>query len=459
MTNGLFFSLLVILTSASYFLSRNRAIRLALQAEEKLKSLPPMYGYLGMVHCFFPGFIVLILWLLLGDYVVDSLLFSNIDPALLPADTNQHTLLLNRIQVALQHGSTVEGDPRILAAAADYASLHAAGLWTTALLGLAASGVNLLRYLVTLKPRLPARQYFERFLFLNLLLSCVIAVLTTIGIVASLFYESVLFFREIPLADFLFGAQWSPQTALRSDQVAATGSFGILPLLGGTLLIAGIAILIAGPLGLMASIYMTQYASQTFRRFAKPILEILAGIPTVVYGFFAAVYVAPLFYEIGTSLGLSIAGESALATGAVMGVMIIPFVSSLSDDALIAVPKDLSDGSLALGATQSETVVRVILPSALPGIISAFLLAFSRAIGETMIVAMAAGLRPNLTINPLESVTTITVQIVALLTGDQEFTSAKTLAAFALGLVLFAITLTLNAFALKLVRRRFHLSL
>ena len=253
--------------------------------------------------------------------------------------------------------------------------------------------------------------------------------------------------------EFLFGLQWSPQTAMRVDQVGSSGAFGAVPLFAGTLLITLIAMLVAVPIGLMAAIYMADYASKTVRALVKPALEVLAGIPTVVYGFFAALTVAPFIRDAGQALGLSVASESALAAGVVMGIMIIPFVSSLSDDVMNAVPQTLRDGSYALGATKSETIRQVVVPAALPGIVGAVLLAVSRAIGETMIVVMAAGLAANLTANPLEAVTTVTVQIATLLVGDQEFDSPKTLSAFALGLVLFCVTLALNVVALSIVRK------
>jgi phosphate transport system permease protein len=280
-----------------------------------------------------------------------------------------------------------------------------------------------------------------------------IAILSTVGIVMSVLFESIRFFSAVPPADFLFGTHWSPQTSMRSDQVGSSGSFGAIPLFVGTLLISAIALIIAVPLGLMAAIFLSEYASSTFRSFAKPTLEILAGIPTVVYGFFAALTVAPFIRNMGESIGLSVASESALAAGLVMGVMIIPFVSSLSDDVISAVPQAMRDGSYGMGATKSETIRQVVIPAALPGIVGSVLLAASRAIGETMIVVMAAGLSAKLTINPLEAVTTVTVQIVTLLTGDQEFDSPKTLAAFALGLGLFVITLMLNIAALHIIRK------
>ena len=279
------------------------------------------------------------------------------------------------------------------------------------------------------------------------------SILVTVLIVASMVFESFRFFQLVPFHEFLFGTHWSPQTSMRSDQAGSSGAFGAIPLFVGTLLITVIAMVIAAPLGILSAVYLNEYASRKFRHRMKPILEILAGIPTVVYGFFAAVTVGPFFRDLFGSLGVSIASESALAAGVIMGVMIIPYVLSLSDDVIHSVPDSLRQASLALGSTQAETVRKVILPAALPGIASAVLLGVSRAIGETMIVVMAAGLAANLTLNPLDSVTTVTVQIVKLLIGDQEFDSAKTLAAFALGLTLFFLTLLLNIFALHIVKK------
>ncbi len=279
-----------------------------------------------------------------------------------------------------------------------------------------------------------------------------VAILTTVGIVLSLIFESIQFFRQIPITDFVFGLHWSPQTAIREDQVGASGAFGAIPLLVGTLLISAIALCVSGPVGLMAAIYLGEYASARFRSIVKPVLEALAGIPTVVYGFFAAIVVAPMLRNGGEAIGLDVSSESALAAGLVMGIMTIPFVSSISDDAITAVPESLKEAALGLGSTRSEAIRNVILPAALPGIAGGLLLAASRVIGETMIVVMAAGLAAKLTVNPLDAVTTVTVQIVTLLTGDQEFDSPKTLAAFALGLMLFLVTLALNVTALRIVK-------
>lgn len=288
---------------------------------------------------------------------------------------------------------------------------------------------------------------------MGVLIACsTVAVLTTIGIVLSLVFESLQFFRMVPVTDFLFGIHWSPQMAIRADQVGASGGFGAIPLLAGTFLISAIALTVSGPVGLYSAIYIAEYASPRFRAVVKPLLEVLAGIPTVVYGFFAALFVAPLLRAGGESIGLAVSSESALAAGLVMGVMTIPFVSSIADDAITAVPNALKEGALGVGATRSEMIRQVVLPAALPGIAGGMLLATSRVIGETMIVVMAAGLTANLTLNPLEAVTTVTVQIVTLLTGDQEFDSAKTLSAFALGLLLFIVTLILNVIALRIVK-------
>ena len=299
-----------------------------------------------------------------------------------------------------------------------------------------------------------ARQVLgERILLGLLAASSLVAILTTIGIALSLLFETLRFLDAVPLFDFLFGLNWSPQIAIREDQVGSSGAFGVIPLLVGTGLIAAVAMTVAGPLGLFSAIYLAEYASPRARSFAKPVLEILAGIPTVVYGFFAVLVVAPFVRDSSEAVGFEVSSESALAAGAVMGVMIVPIVSSIADDVISAVPQSLREGAYGLGATKSETVRDIVLPAALPGIGGALLLGVSRAIGETMIVVMAAGLSAQLTVNPLQAVTTVTVQMVALLTGDQEFDSPKTLAAFALGLLLFIATLILNLIALMLVRR------
>ncbi|MDC0248118.1 phosphate ABC transporter permease subunit PstC, partial [Pelagibacteraceae bacterium] len=299
-------------------------------------------------------------------------------------------------------------------------------------------------------------------IFKGLLFLCsLVAILTTVGIIFALLFESIKFFSVINVFDFLFGTSWSPQRAFVRDASTITAeeyadlknAFGSVPLFAGTAFIALIAMIVAVPIGLFSGIYMAEYANTKVRKYSKPIIEILAGIPTVVYGFFAALTVGPFFREIGEKFGLEVSSESALAAGLVMGVMIIPYISSLSDDVINAVPQSLRDGSYAIGATKSETIKRVVFLAALPGIVGSVLLAVSRAIGETMIVVMAAGLAANLTLNPLESTTTITTQIVMILVGDQEFDSPKTQSAFALGLTLFFATLVLNYIALRVVKK------
>lgn len=293
----------------------------------------------------------------------------------------------------------------------------------------------------------------EKLVYIALWMAAATSIIIAIAIVFSVLLEAIRFFNIVPLTDFLFGLQWSPQMALRPDQAGSSGAFGAVPLFIGTLLITFIAMLVAIPVGLFSAIYLAEYARQSTRNLFKPALEILAGIPTVVYGYFAIIFVAPWLRDLGEAIGLDVASESAMAAGLVMGVMIIPFISSLSDDIITAVPRSLRDGAYALGATKSETIKNIILPAALPGIAGAILLAISRAIGETMIVVMAAGMSANLTFNPLDAVTTVTVQIVSLLVGDQEFDSPKTMAAFALGLTLFCVTFFLNVVALKIVKK------
>lgn len=305
-----------------------------------------------------------------------------------------------------------------------------------------------------LQRRMSPRRLTEGAIGAVLITCAAVAVLTTLGIVLSLAAEALRFFDAVPVWEFLFGTQWSPQIAMRSDQVAASGAFGALPLFAGTILIMLIAMAVAAPVGLFSAIYLSEYAGPAVRAWVKPLLEVLAGVPTVVYGFFAALTVGPLFRAFFNAIGFEdVQNQMALTAGVVMGIMLIPFVSSLSDDIINAVPQTLRDGSYAMGATKSETVKKVVLPAALPGIMAAMLLAVSRAVGETMIVTMAAGLQAKLTANPLDTVTTVTVQIVTLLTGDQEFDSPKTLAAFGLGLTLFLVTLTLNVVALRIVQK------
>ena len=363
-------------------------------------------------------------------------------------------LILNDIKnLAVGNISQSQSDPVRSAAATQYKGYLEFSGWLRAVVVITAGLLGAYFGYKRITHSARARVFVEKAMMVFLIACSCLAILTTIGIVLSVLFESLRFFGKVPFTDFIFGLHWSPQTSIRTDQVGSSGSFGAVPIFAGTLLISAIAMLIAVPFGLMSAIYLAEYASPAVRSWVKPLLEILAGIPTVVYGFFAALTVAPMIRGFGESMGLSVASESALAAGLVMGIMIIPFVSSLSDDVITAVPQSMRDGSLGLGATKSETIRKVVIPAALPGVVGSILLAVSRAIGETMIVVMAAGLAANLTINPLEAVTTVTVQIVTLLTGDQAFDSPKTLAAFALGLMLFITTLILNVIALRTVRK------
>jgi phosphate transport system permease protein len=301
-------------------------------------------------------------------------------------------------------------------------------------------------------PDFRARNAVETAMLAGMLVSSTIAIATTVGIVMSMLIESLNFFSVVPPSEFFFGTVWDPRFAgaARAEQ---HGQFGLIPLMWGTLFISLVAMLVAVPIGVMSAIYMSEYAGPKFRAAAKPLLEVLAGIPTVVYGFFALITIGPALRDVGALVGLDISSTSVLCAGLVMGIMIIPFISSLSDDIINAVPQSLRDGAYGLGATKSETIKQVLLPAALPGIVGGVLLAVSRALGETMIVVMAAGIAAKLTANPFDSVTTMTVKIVAQLTGDLEFNSPQTLVAFALGLTLFTITLGLNILALGIVRK------
>lgn len=320
-------------------------------------------------------------------------------------------------------------------------------------LALVGAAVALVFALRRVEPTLRARNAIEKFVYWILFAASLVSILTTFGIIISILFEALRFFNQVSVWDFVTGTQWSPVATFRPEQEAADSHFGSVPLFAGTFMITAIAMLVAIPVGLFAAIYMSEYASYRVRTLAKPILEILAGIPTVVYGFFAAITVSPLVVEFAAVFGLNASYTNALAPGLVMGIMIIPFISSLSDDVINSVPNGLREGAYALGATQSETIKHIVLPAAFPGIMAAALLGVSRALGETMIVVMAAGLRPNLTWNPLEDMTTVTVRIVDALTGDQSFDSPETLAAFALGLVLFVVTLTLNLISIIVIRR------
>jgi phosphate transport system permease protein len=450
------FLLMLTLGAVAFYIGRSRSLAVAtpLGGIRHLHSLPNYYGLNALLWCALPSLGLLILWLVLDEPVINSIVMGALPAELVPSTKADYNLLLNKISNLADGIMSVDGQPAFMVAAAEsMAGLRVISQWVLTAICLILATIGLYWGWRRVAADYRARQSVERVME-NLLLACAcLAIFTTVGIVFSVLFESIQFFRSVPFFDFVFGLDWSPQTAIREDQVGSSGSFGAVPLFVGTLLISAVAMFVAVPIGLMSAIYLAEYSSKSVRTYAKPALEVLAGVPTVVYGFFAALTVAPFLRDLGADFGLTISSESALAAGLVMGVMIIPFISSLADDVITAVPHAMRDGSLAMGATHSETVRKVVIPAALPGIVAGVMLAISRAIGETMIVVMAAGLAAKLTANPLESVTTVTVQIVTLLTGDQEFDSPKTLAAFALGLMLFTVTLLLNIFALHIVKK------
>lgn len=455
---GWYALVVVALLIAGYVLASARARSVAGNNFAGMHSLPAYHGLYTAALAFLPALVVF----LAGSVITGQLATLSAVSALpenIQSDVLKQGAALREAINIVRGGAVGDASAEIQSAAANYSSATSAGQWSTLLLGVLAGLAGLSWGLGRVSMNFRARNNFERLVHGLLWLCATIAVLTTVGIVFSVVGETYRFFFDPDIKgkptvfEFLFGTDWNPQAAMRADQGDIQTAYGFLPLLTGTLLITVIAILVAGPLGLFSAIYLAEYASPRMRAIAKPILEILAGIPTVVLGFFAALTVAPYIRGWGEAFGLEVASESALAAGVVMGMMIIPFISSLSDDVINAVPQSLRDGAYAMGATKSETIRQVVLPAALPGIVSAFMLAISRAIGETMIVVMAAGLAANLTFNPLDAVTTITVQIKTILVGDQEFDSAKTLAAFALGFVLFFVTLMLNFIALKVVQK------
>lgn len=450
--------LVLLVGSSAFFIARNRALDLRRAAgigKGRLNSLPAYHGGFAFLWAAVPALLFLSVWAPVQAGLIETTVLASPAGQQLPDFDLARDAILSEAQAVASGASELAFNPaaqalvpEFEAAASRYSLIGSAFALLLALAGAF--------YAVTrIRPDLRARAGVERWIMALLITASLVAILTTFGIVASLLFETIRFFSMVSPAEFLFGTQWSPQLAIRADQAGSSGAFGSVPLFWGTVFIGAIiAMIVAIPLGLMSAIFLTQYSPAKLRSVLKPLLEILAGVPTVVYGYFAALTIAPMVRDLGIAIGISSASsESALAAGLVMGVMIIPFVSSMADDSIAAVPQAMRDGSLALGATKSETIRKVILPAALPGVVGGVLLAVSRAIGETMIVVMAAGLAANMTANPFESVTTVTTQIVKLLTGDQEFDSPKTLAAFALGLVLFLVTLLLNLIALRVVRR------
>jgi phosphate transport system permease protein len=448
----IFLLVIICIAVVAYVYGRRQALVVAGGRESALHSRASQHGAHLAAVIALPTLAVLVGGAWLKNRIIDGLVLSGL-PVDVASGANVQLEGFLRNAKALAFGGVVnDRSDAALVAGARFASLDNQG---SVLLGAALLAVIVAAFVWgkgRITPDYRARNVVERIVMGLLIAASAVAVLTTIGIVLSVVFETFRFFSMVSPTAFFFGLEWSPQRATGGIEAAQT-AFGLIPVLTGTMLIMVIAMLVAGPVGLFAAIYMSEYATPRFRAIAKPVLEVLAGIPTVVFGFFAALTVAPLLRDGGGIIGLHVAAESALAAGLVMGVMIIPMVSSLSDDVINAVPQSLRDGSLGMGATQSETIKKVVLPAALPGISSAFMLAVSRAVGETMIVVMAAGLAANLTLNPFEAVTTITVQIKTMLIGDQEFDNPKTLSAFALGFVLFFFTLALNMIALRIVRK------
>ncbi len=439
------------LAAASYALSRRRA--LAISARTPLHSRPGYHGMLALTATLLFGWGVLLLSSFLGKLWIDSVLLGRIFEAMPDEPLIQRRLVLSdAVAIAEGRVTSTTGDLRTRIAEA-YGWMDDVRRWVVLVLTVAASTLAASFCFSKVSADFRARNRFERLTRWILLAMAAIAVFTTVGIVLSLIFETVRFLEAIDwrIDKFLFGTTWSPLSGVYEGEMDPS-KVGALPLFAGTFLITLIAMIVAVPVGLFAAIYLSDFASQRVRSVAKPMLEILAGVPTVVYGFFAAITLAPFLRDTGEAMGFRVASESALAAGVVMGIMIIPFISSLSDDVINAVPQSLRDASLGIGATRGETITRVVLPAALPGIVSAILLGISRAVGETMIVVMAAGQGANLTANPLEAVTTVTVQIVALITGDTE---AETAAgpAFTLGFTLFVMTLLMNVLAQRIVRR------
>ena len=418
--------------------------RLARAGTKNVRGNATYHKWYAVLSCAAPALLLVALWSLGEPSVLKHLIAPHIQAE---HDSIEQQMLLNKIPSFAEAETPPEqaGDPRVAQAVSAYREFKRTSRTALGIIIVSLLIIGSVTALRRLHPRFNARRRVEAVMKFILLLCSTIAILTTIGIVTSVLFESLRFFNSVSPLEFLFGTTWAPQ--------ATPGSYGSVPLFTGTILISAIAMAVATPIGLMSALYLSEYAGASTRATVKPLLEVLAGVPTVVYGFFAALTVAPVLREAGETLGLSVSSESALAAGLTMGIMLIPFISSLSDDVINAVPQSLREGSYGLGATRSETIVQVIVPAALPGIVSGVLLAVSRAIGETMIVVMAAGFAAKLTANPFEAVTTVTVQIVTLLVGDQEFDSPKTLAAFALGLTLFFATLTLNVIALRTVRK------
>ncbi|SEM92814.1 phosphate ABC transporter membrane protein 1, PhoT family [Loktanella fryxellensis] len=471
---------IAVIGAAGYVICRQRAMASADGNIRNLHSLPSYYGWHGAIMAAVPAMFGLAIWLLVQPMLIERQL-QNYFPAAEVENPAAMTLLMGDVRrvaggidVAVARGALTEAEvaaldsgrsdiraelssvgvalgsqvtPQVLAAAKDYRASAATGAIGRSILVFVLALAGFAYAVRATHKDFRARNRVERVTLGLLMLASIIAIMTTVGIVASLLSESLRFFTFYPVGDFFFGLTWSPNFRGNSQ-------LGLLPLLWGTLYISFIAMLVAVPLGVFAAIYLAEYASPRARSVLKPLIEIIAGIPTVVFGLFALVTVGPFLRDyFAQPLGLGNSGSSVMTAGIVIGILNIPFISSLSDDIINAVPQSMRDGSLGLGATKSETIRQVVLPAALPGIVGAILMATSRAIGETMIVTLGAGAAARLDLNPFEAMTTITVKIVSQLTGDTEFNSPETLVAFALGLTLFAFTLVLNIVALLIVRR------
>jgi len=461
---------------AGYLIGRRRAVAQVAGDIRKLHSLPSFYGRITALLTVVPALFLIAAWLLAEPAFIETKALSLIAVEELPAGKSAALVMADVRRVAdgvsrLQDSGTeiapllaspaalktalndagivLETEPTVstLAAAAALRDAQATSRLALSIAALVLAVVGLGFALSRITPEYRARNATERFAMWLLIASSLVAVLTTVGIVGSLLFETIHFFQIYPAADFFFSTEWNPQ-------FRGGSSLGLWPLVWGTLYVSAIALVVAVPIGLMSAIYLAEYASKSTRSWVKPAIEILAGIPTIVYGLFALITVGPLLRDyFAAPLGLGDSSSSVMTAGLVMGIMVIPFVSSLSDDIINAVPQSLRDGSLGIGATPSETIRQVVIPAALPGIVGAVLLAASRAIGETMIVVMGAGAAAKLSLNPFEAMTTVTVKIVSQLTGDTEFASPETLVAFALGLTLFTFTLALNILALIIVRK------
>ena len=447
------FVLLLMGALMAYVINRRAAVSLR-AGGAALHSSPGYHGLFAGLAVIIPVMALTLLWMFLDGAIIERMILAGLPAqAFDGGDAGAASLILTEIQSLAGGRVFGEPEPWKQEAADRLNALHSAsGILLIAIIVVVSIAILALRR-ARLSPEMRARQGSERLIHGLMVFCSVVAILTTIGIVSALLFETIKFLNKVPLTEFLFGLNWEPQIPIREDQVAASGAFGWIPVLIGTLVVTVVALTVAVPTGLFAAVYLNEFAHQSFRVFAKPILEILAGVPTVVYGFFAILVIAPALRSFGTGLGLDVAPNSALAAGVVMGVMLIPFITSFADDAISAVPQSLRDGALALGSTRGEAMTNVLFPAAIPGIVGGVLLAVSRAIGETMIVVMAAGLIARLTLNPLDSVTTVTVQIVTLLIGDTSFDNPKTLAAFALGMMLFLVTLGINILAIRIVHK------